>query len=107
MQFHPEKNITSAQDRYLNEVKRVWSVIDYHLTRTGKPYLVGDKVCFADLMFVTWNNAVVGMLGKDFERELEEKSPKAWEWHQRLVARESVKKTYDAQERAKAALGRH
>ena len=38
--FHPEQ-LKSAQDRYLNEIKRVVSVLDRHLE--GKQYLVGDK----------------------------------------------------------------
>ena len=38
--FHHEK-LKSPQDRYLNEIKRVLSVLDRHLE--GKQYLVGDK----------------------------------------------------------------
>ena len=53
-QFHKEKGLTSVLERYENEVKRVLSVIELQLTRTGNEYLVGDKVCYADLMFVSW-----------------------------------------------------
>jgi glutathione S-transferase len=38
--FHPEP-IKGAQDRYLEQIKRVYSVLDRHLE--GKQYLVGDK----------------------------------------------------------------
>jgi glutathione S-transferase len=38
--FHPEK-LPSAQERYLNEIKRVVGVLDKHLQ--GREYLVGDK----------------------------------------------------------------
>jgi len=38
--FHPEE-LKSAQDRYLDQIKRVLSVLDKHLQ--GKQYLVGDK----------------------------------------------------------------
>lgn len=107
MQFHPEKNIISAQDRYRNEIKRVWSVIDYHLAKTGKPYLMGDKVCFVDLMFVTWNAIATGVFGEAGQKELQKESPKTWEWHQKLMERESVKKAYEAQEKAKAAQSGH
>ena len=56
MMFHPEK-LPSAQERYLKEIERVIGVIDAHLA--SKPSgqqlsLVGDKVTYADLSFVTW-----------------------------------------------------
>jgi len=101
LQFHPEK-LPSAIDRYKNEIKRVWGVIDYQLNKTGKPYLVGDNVCFADLMFVTWNNLAVAGAGQEFADELKAEKPKAWEWHQRLLERESVK----TMEQAKAAASK-
>lgn len=95
-QFHPEKNLTSVIDRYANEIRRVIGVIEYHLNKTGKEYLVGDKVCFADLMFLPWNNtALGGIMGEDFNKEWQEKYPKAWAWHQRLSEREAVKKTFE------------
>lgn len=66
------------------------------------PYLVGDKVCFADLMFVTWNAISIAVLGEEFKKEVQEKHPRAWEWHQRLVERDSVKRMYEMQEKAKS-----
>lgn len=44
--------VQSAKDRYVNEIKRVTKVLDTILE--GKQYLVGDKVTYADLSFVTW-----------------------------------------------------
>jgi glutathione S-transferase len=38
--FHPER-IASATDRYKDQVKRVYHVLDMHLK--GKQYLAGDK----------------------------------------------------------------
>ena len=54
--FHSEQ-LPSAQERYLKEIERVIGVIDAHLA--SKPSgqqlsLVGDKVTYADLAFVTW-----------------------------------------------------
>jgi glutathione S-transferase len=40
--FHPEK-IASARDRYKDQIKRVFQVIDKHLKAAGTLYLVGDK----------------------------------------------------------------
>lgn len=104
LQFHPEKNLTSVIDRYANEIRRVIGVIEYHLNKTGKEYLVGDKVCFADLMFLPWNNtALSGIMGEDFGKEWQEKYPKAWAWHQRLMARDAVRKTFDIKAKSMAS----
>ncbi|KAI0426722.1 glutathione S-transferase [Xylaria sp. FL1042] len=37
-----------------NEVKRVIGVIDGHLTKQGTDFLVGDKLTYADLMFIPY-----------------------------------------------------
>ena len=94
-QYHPEKNLTSAIERYANEVHRVLSVIELQLSKTEKPYLVGDKASFADLMFLTWNQvALEGVMGADFDKEWQQKYPKSWEWHQRLMSREAVRTAF-------------
>lgn len=68
-------------------------VIDAHLTKTGRPYLVGDKVSFVDLMFVPWNNVLATFLmDESFRAEFPEKFPKAAAWHASLIARPSVEK---------------
>ena len=71
------------------------SVIDYHLDKTGNPYLVGKNCTFADLMWVPWDNLIGMAMGPDFAKEWEEKYPKCLEWHQRLMDRESVKKVME------------
>lgn len=102
-QFHPEKNLTSVIDRYKNEVHRVLGVIDTHLTKTKQPYLVGQKICFADLMFVTWNHLVPILMGEgfDFEKEL----PAAYAWWRSMEERDGVKKVYADIDKAKAEKG--
>ncbi|KHN97233.1 glutathione-s-transferase theta, gst [Metarhizium album ARSEF 1941] len=60
--YHPEK-IQSAVDRYASEVRRVTGVIDAHLKKHKTAYLVGDKVTYADLMFVPWAVAVSSIAG--------------------------------------------
>lgn len=87
--FHPEKGITSAIERYANEIKRVVGVIDRHLAKTGKPYLVGDKVSYADLAFVPWHMAL-GFLVPDWDPSKEH--PNFTKWNQSLLDRPSVKK---------------
>ncbi|KAH7309485.1 glutathione S-transferase [Stachybotrys elegans] len=56
--LHPEK-VPSAVDRYAAEIRRVTSVLDGHLKRQkeeqGNYCLVGDRVTYADIMFVPWS----------------------------------------------------
>ncbi|KAI9710324.1 MAG: glutathione S- transferase, nitrogen catabolite repression regulator [Bogoriella megaspora] len=99
--FHHEK-LPSAIERYQNEVKRVTSVIDAHLTKTGKPYLVGDKVTYADLAFLPWQSAVQFLLGEG-GASLEQDYPKYAEWNKRLMERPAVKKAFE--EKAEAMKG--
>lgn len=96
--FHPEKNLTSAIDRYANEIKRVVGVIDRHLQKSGKPYLVGDRVSYADLAFVPWHMAL-GFLVPDWDYAKE--APHFAKWNQSLLDRPAVKKI--AEEKAKAS----
>lgn len=88
LNFHPEK-IPSAVERYIKEVRRVLGVLDNILV--GKEYLVGDRVSYADLSFVSWNWAL------DFFAEhipdWQEEFPNTAAWNARLNARPAVKKT--------------
>jgi glutathione S-transferase len=59
LKFHGEK-IPSAVERYTNEVKRVFGVLEIALSK--QKYLVGDKVTIADLSFITWNSMIVDWL---------------------------------------------
>jgi glutathione S-transferase len=80
-------------------------VIDWHLKKTGRPYLVGDKISFVDLMFVPWNHQLPGMILADgaFEKEY----PKAFAWWKSLEERESVKKVYAHNEELKKKESGH
>lgn len=51
--FHPER-VQSAIDRYTKEARRVTEVIETHLAKQGTEYLVGDRVTYADLMWVPY-----------------------------------------------------
>jgi glutathione S-transferase len=101
--FHSEKGMTSAIERYGNEIKRILSVIDLHLTKTNQPYLVGDKVSYADLMFVPWNAMTGFLMDEGFDQEWKTNYPKCYEWNQKLIARPAVKKVLD--EKAKKNAG--
>lgn len=92
--FHPEK-IPSAIERYQNEISRVNSVLDSHLQ--NHEWLVGDKITFADLSFVTWANIGAHMDGG----KSKDKYPAYDAWLKKLNERPSVKKAYADQEEAK------
>ena len=64
--YHAEKS-PSAIERYNNEIKRVFGVLDAVLSKQN--YLVGDKVTIADLSFIPWNTAVVTGLIPDIDVE--------------------------------------
>ncbi|KAF2817104.1 glutathione S-transferase [Mytilinidion resinicola] len=86
---HPEKDLTSAIDRYTNEIKRLVGVIDRHLKDTGAQYLVGNKCTYADLAFVMWDQLIPQLVsGWDFKTEV----PYFAAWNDRIVARPAVQK---------------
>lgn len=43
-----------AVDRYVNELRRCYRVMDTHLAEAGSPYLVGDKPTVADWAVFPW-----------------------------------------------------
>ena len=57
----------SAVERYNNEIKRVFGVLDSVLSK--QKYLVGDKVTIADLSFVPWNAGVENWLIPDIDTQ--------------------------------------
>ena len=101
--FHQEK-LPSAVERYGNEIKRVTGVLDGLLK--GKDYLVGDKVSFADLSFITWY-WLVPFLDVDNGLKLEETYPNWAKWNKALNARPAVKKTYEARAKIMSGGGGH
>lgn len=50
--YAPEK-IPYGIDRYINETKRLYKVLDDHLH--NKKYLVGEKFSIADVCMLPWN----------------------------------------------------
>jgi glutathione S-transferase len=88
--FHAEK-LPSAEKRYGDEIRRVVGVIDAHLKKQNTEYLVGNKVTFADLSFITWNS-LLGWLTPDFDTK---EFPAFHAWNQRLLERPAVKKVLE------------
>ncbi|KIX03622.1 uncharacterized protein Z518_07175 [Rhinocladiella mackenziei CBS 650.93] len=94
--FHHEK-LPSALERYTKEVGRISGVLDGWLakqkekygTENDGPWLVGNKVSYADLAFVSWQTVIVVILSK--EEYDEDKFPNMKEWMDKMRARPTVK----------------
>jgi glutathione S-transferase len=93
--FHPEQ-VPSAIERYVKEINRVTGVLDGHLAKqkvengSAGPWLVGNKLSYADLAFVSWQKITTSLLTK--EEYNPEDFPHATKWLNNLLAREAVSK---------------
>jgi glutathione S-transferase len=97
--FHSEK-IPSAIQRYYDEVYRVIGVIDAHLKKKGSSYLVGDRVTYADLMFIAWTYIFEERYPGEFDLT---KYDAYSTWMKKLRERDAVKKVWAEWLAAKAA----
>lgn len=88
--FHPEK-IESALTRYRNEIRRVFGVLESALT--DRQWLVGDKMTFADMSFVTWNSLAPDTMGTP-DKNLFDEFPNVKAWHERMTERPAWKKIW-------------
>ncbi|KAF2817278.1 glutathione S-transferase [Mytilinidion resinicola] len=91
--YHHEK-VPSAIARYLAEVNRVTGVLDGWLakqdTGAGGPWLVGGKLSYADLAFVSWQGVIAHVTNKE-EYDLDQ-YPHAKAWLEKMNKLESVSK---------------
>lgn len=99
IKFHPE-NVQSAVDRYKNEVRRIVSVIDRYLARESVPYLAGNEITYADLMWATWNAYLPQLLPEGVGLS---EFPHFDAWWSKVSGRESVRKMAEAKKTAMAA----
>ncbi|TBU41150.1 glutathione S-transferase C-terminal-like protein [Dichomitus squalens] len=96
IRFHPER-IPSAIERYQKETLRVFSVLDSVLSKPENGgWLVDGKPTIADLSFITWNEAAINISIKGYA-DVENEYPAFYAWHQKLLARDAVKKTFAIQ----------
>lgn len=96
--FHSTQ-VPSAIERYIKEVNRVTGVLEGHLSKEKKehgdsigfdgPWLVGNKISYADISFVSWQKGVEHLLDKDaFDMD---KYPVVKEWLAKMTARPAIK----------------
>ncbi|TBU40675.1 glutathione S-transferase C-terminal-like protein [Dichomitus squalens] len=96
IRYHPER-VPSAIERYQKETIRVFSVLDSVLSKPENGgWLVGGKPTIADLSFINWNDAAINISIKDYA-DVEKEYPAFYAWHQKLIARDAVKKAFAIQ----------
>ncbi|KAF3390592.1 Glutathione S-transferase 1 [Penicillium rolfsii] len=91
--YHPER-VQSAIDRYITEVRRVSGVLDRILAK--REWLVGGRVSYADLAFVSWQNTARNVLAEDGYDEND--FPNLSAWLARLNSRPVVKELNEKQQ---------
>jgi len=85
LHYAPEK-IPYGVTRYQNETKRLYSVLDTHLSKSSHGYLVGDRVTVADIANWGWVHAAK-WAGIDLDE-----FPHLKAWEAKLLGREGFDK---------------
>ncbi|OJJ00454.1 hypothetical protein ASPVEDRAFT_27178 [Aspergillus versicolor CBS 583.65] len=83
--YAPER-IEYGVNRYVNETRRLYGVLDAHLAQSKSGFLVGDHITIADISHWGWV-AAAGWAGIDIEE-----FPHLKAWEEKLAAREGVEK---------------
>ncbi|KAF3036291.1 hypothetical protein E8E12_003229 [Didymella heteroderae] len=83
--YAPER-IEYGVNRYVNETRRLYSVLDKHLAADKRPYLVGDKCTIADIAHWGWV-AAAGWAGVEIDD-----FPNLKAWEERMAERSGVEK---------------
>ncbi|KFX89689.1 hypothetical protein O988_08547 [Pseudogymnoascus sp. VKM F-3808] len=86
--YAPEQ-IEYGINRYKNETRRLYGVLDKHLAKSSSGYLVGDRCTIADIAHVGWisSAAWAGIEINDF--------PSLKAWREKMETRPAVKKGSD------------
>ena len=80
-----EQDVPYAEDRYRNEAKRLYQVMDKRLSNVA--YLAGDDYSIADVATYPWV-----MRWEWHEIDLRALCPRVWDWKERIAARPAVEK---------------
>ena len=96
--YHPEQ-LPSAVARYVKEIKRVTGVLEGWLAKQKEiyggegdgPWLVGNKLSFADLSFIPWQKTAERVLPGEYSVD---EFPLVKEWLGKMTVRPSVIKTF-------------
>ncbi|OOQ81558.1 Disulfide-bond oxidoreductase YfcG [Penicillium brasilianum] len=85
VRYAPER-IEYGVNRYLNETRRLYGVLDKHLATSKSGYLVGDHVTIADISHWGWV-AAAGWAGVNIDE-----FPHVKAWEERMAARPALEK---------------
>lgn len=85
VRYAPER-IEYGVNRYSNETRRLYGVLDKHLAKSKSGYLVGDHVTIADISHWGWV-AAAGWAGIDIDE-----FPHLKAWEERMLARPALEK---------------
>lgn len=103
--YHPEQ-VPSAIDRYAKEVNRVSGVLDGFLAqqkekhgRGDGPWLVGNKLSYADIAFIPYQRILSMLLEKDVYDA--DNYPHVKEWLGKMTSHETVKKVFESAQHPK------
>ncbi|KAI1325777.1 glutathione S-transferase [Xylariaceae sp. FL0255] len=92
--LHSEQ-IPSAVERYVKEINRVTGVVEGHLSKQKAsaggdgPWLVGDKMTYADIAWIMWQRTIYNYLGADIIDY--EAAPTVKQWLDKMLERPAVK----------------
>ena len=86
--YAPEK-IKYGIDRYQNETRRLYRVLDTHLSKSSSGFLVGDHISIADITTIGWV-MYAGWAGVDIDE-----FPNLKKWEEMISERAAVKKGCD------------
>ncbi|KAJ5887834.1 hypothetical protein N7495_007875 [Penicillium taxi] len=86
--YAPER-IEYGVNRYVNETRRLYGVLDKHLAQSKSGYLVGDHISIADISHWGWV-ASAGWAGIDIDE-----FPNLKAWEELLAQRPGIKKGRD------------
>lgn len=89
--LHPEK-VPSAIERYNDQLKRVLGVLEGWLE--NRQWLVGDKITYADLAFLPWNDRIDTVICCEPEQKFAG-FPNVRAWHERMISRPSWKRAME------------
>jgi len=88
VRYAPEK-IEYGINRYVNESRRLYGVLDKHLANSKSGFLVGDHISTADITTIGWV-IWAGWAGVDIDE-----FPHVKAWEEMMTKREGVKRGCD------------
>ncbi|KAI1170969.1 S-adenosyl-L-methionine-dependent methyltransferase [Nemania sp. FL0916] len=84
--FEQPERFSPAIDLHIQKVKEVLGMLDRHLK--GRNWLVGERMTYADMVWVPWHEQIHHVLGSSYKDKLKD-FPNVEAWHGRMISRPS------------------